>query len=92
MEPKTVFNLLKSRNPLAVALGIVLCLSGLVWAGIMVASNVNQYTSQYETKEDHKTDVEQNVSEFKKDVRLAILENNVILLNEIDKRMRRDRP
>ena len=92
MDEKIVLNLLKSKSPLSVALGLILILVGLSWAGLSMVGHVNDYTDKFETKEDHARDVDHKVEVFKKDVRVAILENNTVLLNQIDKRLRRERP
>ena len=55
----------------------------------MVSNSVYAYVDTFETKAQHKEDVEYQVSNFRKDVRIALLENNKALLDEIDKRMRR---
>ena len=83
-----VFRLLRSKNPLLVAGGIVFVLGGIVYGAFMITAKATSYVAEYETREEHKADIEQKVSEFKKDVRIAILENNKILLDELDRRHR----
>lgn len=86
---KYVWALFRSKNPLAIALGIVLVFVCLTWSGAVLVSRAQDFVGQYETREEHKRDLEEKVSSFRKDVKIALLENNKALLDEIDKRMRR---
>lgn len=82
-------SLLKSKNPLYIALGLMASLFTLAWGGMEVMAKVQDFTTRYETVEAHDLDVRQKEESFKKDVRIAILENNAVLLEALDKRLRR---
>jgi hypothetical protein len=84
-----IIKLLKSKNPTLIAVGILCVLVFLTWGGLAVAAQVKGFTDQFETKIDHRQDIEQKVDSFKKDVRIAILENNAVLLEALDRKMRR---
>lgn len=84
-----LLKLLKSKNPTAISIGVVLAFLVFIWIGFGVLNRANAYVGQFETKEEHKQDVETQVNNFRKDVRIALLENNKALLDEIEKRIRR---
>jgi hypothetical protein len=84
-----IIKLFKSKNPIMVAVGIIAASCIFIKAMFGVVTKADIYISQFETKEDHKADIEQKVNEFKKDVRIAILENNKVLLDEWEKRSKR---
>ena len=85
---ENLLKLLKSKNPIAVAIGIVIVCGMVVWSAFAFTTKAVEYTDQFETKENHAKDIEQKVSEFKKDIRIAILENNKVLLDEWEKRVK----
>lgn len=84
-----ILKLLRSKSPVLAALGVVLALAALSWASLNIAHSANNYMAQYETKEEHRVDLESRETSFRKDVRIALLENNKSLLDEIEKRMRK---
>ena len=58
----------------------------LGWSALALTNQATDYVARFETKDEHKQDIEQKVELFKKDVRIAILENNKVLLDELEKR------
>lgn len=82
----TILKLLGSKNPLVAACGIVMIICGLIYGFFVTTDKVNGYVGKFETREEHRLDIEQKVDVFKRDVRIAILENNKILLDELDRR------
>ncbi len=85
---ENVLKLLKSKNPVVVAVGIVTLLAMFGWSALALTNQATEYVAKFETKEEHKQDVEQKIESFKKDIRIAILENNKVLLDEWEKRNR----
>lgn len=84
-----IIKLLRSKNPFLVTVGTLFAVGFLLWGAFVMTAKANEYLARYETKDEHTLDVNQKVELFKKDVRIAMLENNKVLLDEIDKRMRR---
>ncbi len=87
-----ILKLLRSKNPTLIAVGIVISLFAIAWGGMAVAGQVQAFTDRYETKAAHDEDIERRVDGFRKDVRIAILENNAVLLEALDKKIRRNVP
>lgn len=88
---EVINDFLKSKNPVIVAFGLLAIFCTLVVSAFAITSKVNAFADKYETKAEHQADIEAKETAFKKDVRLAILENNQILLEKIEELHHRGR-
>lgn len=83
-----ILKLLKSKNPRLIAAGMLIVFGTIAWGTLLLTAKAYAFLQTYETKTEHDEDIEERVSQFRKDVEIAMLKNNKILIDEIERKHR----
>jgi DNA-binding transcriptional MerR regulator len=87
-QVKDIIKLLNSKNPTAFSLGLAFLVAIVTTFSALVVMKADAYVATLETKADHQADLNSKIEELKKDFRIAILENNQVLIKEIRQQRR----